>query len=68
MEERYKGLFEVDTVTGLMFVPEGKGTELDYEKDKSFIIEVTVRDRCQHGFCYSGKLAEKCCGIMCLYW
>jgi hypothetical protein len=59
VENKYKGIFEVDTVTGLMFVPEGEGTKLDYETDKSFIIEVTVRDRCQENFCYPGKLAEK---------
>jgi hypothetical protein len=55
----YKVIFEVDTETGLMFVPEGEGIKLDYETDKSFNIEVTVRDRCENG-CYFGKWAEKC--------
>jgi hypothetical protein len=55
VEDMYKGTFEVDTETGLMFVPAGEGTKLDYEKGKSFSIEVTVRDRCENNGCYFGK-------------
>jgi hypothetical protein len=68
VEDAYRGTFEVDTITGLMFVPEGEGAKLDYENVNYFDIEVTVRDRCQEGICFLGKLAEKCFGNICLYW
>jgi len=51
VEDKYQGTFEVDTETGVMFVPAGEGTKLDYEKLPSFNIEVTVKDRCENG-CY----------------
>jgi len=55
---KYKGIFEVDNATGLVYVPEGAGGSLDYEGVNTFSIEYTVRDRCESGFCYSGKLVE----------
>ena len=58
VEIQYKGTFEIDTVTGLMYVPEGAGAKLDYEEVQSYTVEVTVRDRCQTDYCYFGKLAE----------
>ena len=58
MEDEYKGAFEIDISTGLLFVPEGRGTNLDYEDVHSFSILVTVRDRCENNFCYPGKLAN----------
>ena len=68
MEDQYAGTFEIDTETGLMFVPEGEGTKLDYEKVNSFSIEVTVRDRCQNNGCYFGKLAENYFVNISAYW
>jgi len=59
VDDEYKGTFEVDNVTGEMFVPEGAGTKLDYEKIQSFNVEVTVRDRCQNDVCYFGKFKKK---------
>ena len=58
MEDEYKGAFEIDISTGLLFIPEGSGTILDYEEVHSFSILVTVKDRCENTFCYSGKLAK----------
>jgi len=67
VELQYKGTFEIDAVTGWMYVPEGAGAKLDYEEVKSYTIEVTVRDRCQTNFCYFGKLAENDCANTILY-
>jgi hypothetical protein len=58
VEAKYKGLFEVDSVTGEVYVPEGAGGSLDYEDVNTYSIEYTVRDRCEEGFCYPGKLVE----------
>jgi hypothetical protein len=63
VEDEYKGAFEIDITTGLLFVPEGKGTILDYEEVHSFFLVVTVADRCENSFCYSGKLAKYFVGI-----
>jgi hypothetical protein len=66
MVEGHNGLFEVNITTGQMFVPEGACAKLDYEGVQSYVVEVAVKDRCEAG-CYPGKLAEECCGNICLY-
>jgi hypothetical protein len=68
MDERYARIFQIDSETGLMSVPDGAGAELDYEKNQYFKIKITVKDRCQFSDdCSFGKLA-KCCGNTCRYW
>jgi hypothetical protein len=68
VEEAYRRTFQVNATTGLMFVPEGEGAKLDFESVNYFYIEVTVRDRCEDNFCFLGKLEEKCCDNIFLYW
>jgi hypothetical protein len=52
VEELYKGIFEIDPVTGEVFVPPGNKDKLDYEKRRSYEIQITVKDRCDTGNCY----------------
>jgi hypothetical protein len=56
MEDAYKGTFEIDFVNGSVYLPDGQGSKIDYEKLNIYVIQITVRDRCdKDGFCY-GKL------------
>lgn len=53
LEERYRGIFDIDPVTGEVFVPRGDSNRLDYEAARSHIVQITVRDRCNEGdICY----------------
>jgi hypothetical protein len=52
LEELYRGIFEIDPVTGEVFVPQGNKYPLDYEKKNSYEIQITVKDRCDSGICY----------------
>jgi hypothetical protein len=55
MDQRYRGIFDIDPVTGEVFVPksESESNRLDYETAKSYTVEITVKDRCYSGdICY----------------
>lgn len=56
LEELYRGIFEIDPVTGEVFVPKGNKDRLDYEKKESYEIQITVSDRCDTGNCYGDSL------------
>jgi hypothetical protein len=59
MDENTKGPFEINIESGEVYLPEGRGDKLDYEKMKSYVIEVTVKDRCHvDNYCYR-KLEKK---------
>ena len=68
VEDKYKGTFEIDTNSGQLYVPEGAGTNLDYEGQNTFTIQITVKDYCQSEDCTFGKLTDKYCGNTCLDW
>ncbi|PNF25389.1 hypothetical protein B7P43_G09776 [Cryptotermes secundus] len=57
LEELYRGIFEVDLVTGEVFVPQGNKDRLDYEKKNRYEIQITVKDRCDTGNCYGDSLS-----------
>jgi hypothetical protein len=52
LDELYRGIFEIDPVTGEVFVPKGNKDRLDYERKNSYEIEIIVKDRCDSGICY----------------
>jgi hypothetical protein len=66
VEDQYTGIFEINNATGEMFLREGGGISLDYEKQQTFTVDVIAKDRCLDG-CYFGKLAENCCANTALY-
>ncbi|XP_021930459.1 protocadherin Fat 4-like isoform X2 [Zootermopsis nevadensis] len=59
LEERYRGIFDIDPVTGEVFVPRGDSNRLDYEAARSHIVQITVRDRCNEGdICYADSSSD----------
>jgi hypothetical protein len=62
VEELYRGIFDIDPVTGEVFVPKGNKDRLDYEKISNYDIQITVKDRCDTGTCYGKFRGEIFCG------
>jgi hypothetical protein len=56
MEKIYKGIFEIDSDTGEVYVPAGSPDRLDYEDTNTYSIEITVKDRCNSGENCYGKM------------
>lgn len=53
LEERYRNIFNIDPITGEVFIPKGDSGRLDYETTKSYTVEITVKDRChREDICY----------------
>jgi hypothetical protein len=69
VEGDHRGLFEIDSESGLFYLPDGQGNKLDYEGlINTYVIDITVRDRCEKdGYCY-GKLEEGRCENTFIYW